>query len=181
MFVYRPELKTVPARPEQVVAIIESINTPMVAAEGRPLEPCQAYIMGVRNPSGLFSIYVYLYQNQSRDCLIYLHEPPEIPLASYQQFELQALNFVESMGFMVDNTNFRSLDTEHQKQLIQRLPMFYPSPSAYAQASAEQTATETEVEAGDVIELEEEAGQAEASMAVGQEGWQKIIRLLSSF
>jgi hypothetical protein len=181
LFVCRPELKTVPARPEQVVAIIESINTPMVAAEGRPLEPCQAYIMGVRNPSGLFSIYIYLYQSQSRDCLIYLHEPPEIPMASYQQFELQALNFVESMGFMVDNTNFRSLDTEHRKELIQRLPMFYPSPAAYAQANSQPAATETEVESAEVIELDEEAGQSEVSATVDQEGWQKIIRLLSSF
>ncbi len=183
MYSFHPELKSLPHGPQNVVAIIESINTPMVAAESRPLEPSQAYIVGMRTPAGTFSIYVYLYLSQSRDCLVYLHEPPEIPMASYHQFELEALQFVESMGFMVDNVNFRGLDAAHQQELLGRLPVFQTDLVAYARAvESEREGGEEEVLSdGEVMELEEVAEVESPPAALEGEELQKIARLLSSF
>lgn len=182
MFVIRPDLKVLPYGPQNIVAIIESINTPMVAAEGRPLEPSQAYIVGMRNPSGTFSIFVYLYLAQSRQCLIYTHEPPEIPMASYHQFELEALQFVESMGFMVDNVNFRGLDTAHQQELLARLPIFHVDLAAYAKAmNGERAAGEQDISDAEVMELEEVAEVENQPAPLEGDSLQKIMRLLSSF
>jgi len=110
---------------QQIVAIIESINSPMVAAANKPLEPAKAFIMGVRNSSGSFSIYIYLHLLQSRECMIYLHDSGEIPMESYHETELEAIQFVESMGFMLDNINFRDMQPEQQFNFIEKCPMFF--------------------------------------------------------
>jgi hypothetical protein len=40
------------------------------------------------------------------------------------QDEAQA--FLESMGFMLDNLNFRSIGTEQQEAALKRIPLFSP-------------------------------------------------------
>lgn len=197
MYEIRHDLKSVKVPAEQIVAIIESINTPMVAAEGKPLEPTKGLIMGVRNPSGMFSIYIYLHLLQSKECLIYLHDPPEIPMEAYHETEVEALQFVESMGFMVDNLNFRKLPPEQQQALIQGLPIFYDDLEAYARMlEPEPEGGEERAQADvdlsplqdDVIELSEVAEEVQEAeviqepvRVVSEEGLARIARLFSSF
>lgn len=194
MFDIHPEIKSIQVGCENIVTIIESINSPMVAAANKPLEPAKAFILGRRNPSGLFSIYVYLHLLQSKECLFYLHDPPEIPMESYHDTELEALQFVESMGFMVDNTNFRNLAPEQQTALMEQLPMFVEDLEAFARRqtalreggeSAEEEGADLEELADDVVELQELADAAEErptqAQVVSPEGVAKIIKLFSSF
>ncbi len=193
MYEIHPELKSIQTSSEQIVAIIESINNPMVAAAGKPLEPAKAFIVGVRNASGLFSIYVYLHLLQSKECLIYLHDPAEIPMESYHDIELEALQFVESMGFMVDNLNFRNLTVDQRDELMQHLPLFHDDLNEFArrmQKDGNENASDEEVL--DLAPLEEGVldldGAAEVTAPAGEreaivsdEGLAKIIRMFSSF
>jgi hypothetical protein len=163
----------------------------MVAAANKPLEPAKAYIVGVRNPSGLFSIYVYLHLLQSKECLIYLHDPTEIPMESYHDTEVEALQFVESMGFMVDNLNFRQMAPEQQQALMDSMPVFTDDLEAYAKRKEAETMevpdgedTDMEPLSADVIELDDVAevpAEAAPQKVVTQEGLAKIIKLFSSF
>ncbi|MBN2497561.1 MAG: hypothetical protein JXR96_23410 [Deltaproteobacteria bacterium] len=193
MYELRPDIKVIQTARENIVAIIESINTPYVAASGRPSEQSKAYIIGMRNASGLFSVYVYLHLIDSHDCLVYLHDPSEVPMESYHDTELEALGFVESMGFMVDNLNFRSLSPEQQIETMRSLPLFHADLQAFSKAhgGAEQE-TETEDEAvdlspleGDVLELGEVAEvvteKPSAAPVIPLEGLARIVRMLSSF
>lgn len=194
VFEIRPELKSIQVKREQIVALIESINNPMVAAANRPLEPAKAIILGVRNPSGLFSIYVYLHLPESNACLVYLHDSEEVPLEAYRETEMEAIQFVESMGFMLDNVNFRNLAPQQQTALMETLPLFYDNLQAFdrrikssqgmGEASNEGEADIPLLEEN-VIELEEVADASEPSPSnvpvIPQEGLAKIIRLLSSF
>lgn len=185
MYVIHPQLKQIPGTADQIVAIIESINSPMVAAEGRPLEPAKAYIVGMRNPSGLFSIYIYLHLMQSSDCLVYLHDPVEVPMDTYHDTELEALQFVESMGFMVDNINFRNLDQQQQSEVLERMPIFQQDLQAFSQRQQGRLGADevqTNAEDGEVLELEpiEEIAAAAPAVLSGEE-LKKIVRLLSSF
>ncbi len=185
MFALHNEITRIHAEREQLVAIIESINTPMVAAANKPLEPAKAFIVGVRNTAGTFSIYVYLHLMQSVECLVFLHDPPEIPLDRYHAVELEALQFVENMGFMVDNLNFRNLTEENQRALMKRLPVF----SSDLRAFVRDQQIEWGVAAGGddgVLELSDVAEVSEPEAVSGQaavprEGLVKIIRMLSSF
>ncbi len=193
MYEIHPELKSIQTSNDQIVAIIESINNPMVAAAGKPLEPAKAFIMGVRNASGLFSVYVYLHLLQSKECLIYLHDPAEIPMESYHDIELEALQFVESMGFMVDNLNFRNLPDDQRNELMQRLPLFHEDLVEFARKMKTDGGQDTEdEEVLDLAPLEEgvldlddvqevKATPAIQDALVSEEGLAKIIRMFSSF
>jgi len=194
VFDIHPEIKSIQVGREQIVTIIESINSPMVAAANKPLEPAKSFILGVRNPSGLFSIYVYLHLLQSKECQIFLHDPPEIPMESYHDTELEALQFVESMGFMVDNVNFRNMAPDQQSKLMDELPMFTDDLETFARQqaahrgevdSAEGSDADIPELADDVVELQELADSAGAQpvhvQVVSQEGLAKIIKLFSSF
>ncbi len=197
MFELREDIKYIQTSPENIVAIIESINQPMIAASGGAAEPAKAFIVGVRNSSGLFSIYVYLYLTKVHQSLIYLHDPVEIQMDSYHDTELDALGFVESMGFIVDNMNFRKMEPAQQRQLMSSLPCFHPDLEAFAREHGEENGNEmqenpddsivdlTPLE-GDIMELEEVAEDiieltSPVEKAVDEQGLAKIIRLLSSF
>ncbi len=198
MFELREDVKFIQTTPDNIVAIIESINQPMIAARGGAAEPAKAYIVGVRNSSGLFSIYVYLYLVRVHQCLVYLHDPVEIPMESYHDTELDALGFVESMGFIVDNMNFRKMDPQQQSQLMMSLPCFHSDLEAFAkQQGEEENNSMTEINddsaaldltplEDDIMELEEVAEDvieltSPIDMAVDEQGIAKIVRLLSSF
>jgi len=198
VFELREDIKHIQTVRESIVAIIESINQPMVAARGQAAEAAKCYIVGVRNASGLFSVYVYLYLVDLRECLVYLHDPPEIQMEEYHDTELEALGFVESMGFMVDNLNFRNVQPEQQVELMDSIPCFHGDLKAFAKThlAGQDPSDEEEgaVEGGekvdlspledDIIELEDAEIVSEppvAAQVITPEGLAKIIRMLSSF
>ncbi len=126
MFAIDPTLTHVDATREQVVAIIESVNQPQVGIPGKTPQVAQAFVAGVRNPNASFSIYVYLMLRQHFEAVIFTHPRGQFPLEAYREIESEALHFVESMGFMMENVNFRNLSTEAQDELVTRLPIFTP-------------------------------------------------------
>lgn len=134
MFTPAPDLNRIPAAPENLVAVIASINTPNVVLPNAEAEPTQAYILGVRNPDASFSIYIYLLQTLTKRPAIYCSEPRSIPLAQFPEIESEALQFVESMGFMLDNLNFRRQSPDDQISTYKRLPCF-KDPSEFAPAA----------------------------------------------
>jgi hypothetical protein len=136
-----------------VVAIIESVNQPQVGIPGKSPQVAQAFVTGVRNSNTSFSIYVYLLLRQEHEAVIFTHPRGEFPLDAYREIESEALHFVESMGFMMENVNFRNQSTAAQDELMMRLPVFAPIEKA-----------ETVDEAG---------GAGESS--------QKLARLLGAF
>jgi hypothetical protein len=194
VFEARTDIHFVQTRREWIVAIIEAINAPIVAAPGRQAEAAKAWIVGVLNTTQKFSIYVYLLFPESNESLVFLHDPPEVTKEAYHTTELEALQFVESMGFMVDNINFRSMTPEAQEQLLQSLPVFQADLKAWAKAQA---AAQPGIEGagdpdlspleGEVLELEEVAEEIPPAPAspptpvLSPEGVAKIVRVLSSF
>ena len=113
-------------------------------------------------------------------------------MEEYRDNELEALGFVESMGFMVDNLNFRKLPSEQQTELMTEIPCFQADLEAFAasRAGAEAPAEDGEqVDLSpledDVLELEEVAEEmvetVAASPVLAPEGLAKIARVLGSF
>lgn len=113
--------------PDQVVAVIESINAPNI---GTPLgtERTKAYIVGLRLPSGNFTVAIYLHLVESNRACIYASDPIEVSLDGYSELEADAIQFAESMGFMLDNLNFRAKPPEEIARLVNLLPFFHESP-----------------------------------------------------
>jgi hypothetical protein len=127
--VFRPDpsIPALPAHREQVVAIVESINQPQVSIPGKPAQAVQGHLCGMRNPNGSFSIYVGLHLPTSRENVFYVHDRPQLATVDdYREVELEGLQFLESMGFMLDNLNFRNLPPDAQEKTLQRIPLFTP-------------------------------------------------------
>lgn len=110
---------------ENVVAVIESINEPNISIPELGTEPTKAYLVGFAGPSGGYGIFCYLLFRDTNRPIIYISNPPEVAFEQYGILEADAIQFAESMGFMLDNMNFRAQPAEVQQRLIQELPFFY--------------------------------------------------------
>ncbi len=140
MFAIDPRLTHIEAAREQVVAIIESVNQPHVAIPGKSPQPAQGWVAGVRNANATFSLYIYLLLGSGTDAVIYALDQRQFPLESYREAETEALTFVESMGFMMENVNFRNLAPDAQKELLSRIPIFAPIQAKASEAPPEEEA-----------------------------------------
>jgi hypothetical protein len=132
-----PSIRFVPASREQVVALVESINQSQVSIPGKSPQAVQGYLCGLRNPSGTFSIFVALHLPRAGENVVYLHPQRELSLDEYRDVEIEGLHFLESMGFMLDNLNFRNLGQAQQVETLKRIPLFHPPRPPAATAPAE--------------------------------------------
>lgn len=123
MFTIDSRLRGLPVSREQVVALFQSINSPHLAVPGKQAGPAQAYILGVRGASG-FVVFVYLYLADGPDCAVYVPERRNLSADEYRLQEQEALAFAESMGFMMDNLNFRAQPPEQQDRMMKSFPVF---------------------------------------------------------
>jgi hypothetical protein len=126
VFKPEPSIAWVTATREQVVAVIESINQPQVSIPGKAPQQVFGHLCGVRNANGTFSIYVALHLPKSAENVVYVHEKGQLTVEEYREVEVEGLQFLESMGFMMDNLNFRNLSPEVQDQTLRRIPLFSP-------------------------------------------------------
>lgn len=124
MFTHLPGRLSLGVSAEAVVAVIESINTPNISIPELGTEPTKAYLVGVATPAGGFGIFCYLLMMDSNTPIIYISNPPEVAFEQYGALEGDAIQFAESMGFMLDNLNFRAQPPDVLTRLIDTLPFF---------------------------------------------------------
>jgi hypothetical protein len=113
-----------PVSREQVVALLESINQPQISIPGKASQAAQAYLCGVRNPDGTFAVFVSLFLAEAGENVIYAHVPPRLPGGRYAAAEEEGRHFLESMGFILDDLNFRAMAPEQQALAMERFPLF---------------------------------------------------------
>ena len=136
MFRPDPTIAFVAAVREQVVALIESINQAQISIPGKQPQAAHGHLCGLRNPNGSFSAFVGLYLPESAENVVYAREPREFPREQYLEAEAEGVHFLESMGFMLDNLNFRSLAVEVQESTLKRVPLFSSQKKPVARAGA---------------------------------------------
>jgi hypothetical protein len=127
VFFIDERFRGLPAAREQVLVLHQSINSPHLAIPAKPAGPAQAFVLGLRG-SGGFAVFIYLFLPEARDCAVYAPARRGVSPEDYQHDEAEALAFVESMGFMMDNTNFQGLPPAQQDELLKTLPLFYKDP-----------------------------------------------------
>lgn len=127
MFSIDERFRGLPAGREQVLLLHQSINSPHLAVPGKPAGPAQAFVVGLRGSSG-YAVFIYLFLSETKDCAVYAPARRGTSAEETEQHETEALAFVESMGFMMDNANFRSLSVAQQEELMKSLPVFHKDP-----------------------------------------------------
>ena len=137
MFQPEPSLTWIPAAREQVVAIVESINQPQVSIPGKASQQVSGHLVGIRNANGTLSIYVALHLPKSGENVVYVNDRRQLTVEEYRQVEVEGLQFLESMGFMLDNLNYRNLGPDVQEKTLGRIPLFsQPRPPGEVAAPA---------------------------------------------
>jgi hypothetical protein len=127
VFTIDERYRGLPAKSEQVIALHQSLNSPHLAIPGKKAGPAQAFVVGLRGANG-FGVFVYLYLAEAEDCAVYVSGKRNASPEEFQEEEGDALAFVESMGFMMDNANWRSLPPPRQDELLKTLPVFFKDP-----------------------------------------------------
>ncbi|MCW5830125.1 MAG: hypothetical protein KIT79_12520 [Deltaproteobacteria bacterium] len=126
----------VEAKPDRVVSLIRSLNKidliPQDGGDGEP-EPAEAFIVGVQRTPDQYELFAYLYHERTFTPRVYVWDGPKVTRASFADVEMQALNFIESMGFMMDNTQFRKLQPEERQSVFESVPVFASGGGSYRQ------------------------------------------------
>lgn len=131
-----PDRTHLPADPERIVALYEGTNQPLVQTAGRAAQPAQAAVVALRTGS-LFDVVVALTLTGTGENVIYAGPP--VQRNGVQQALEEALNFAESMGFILDQSGFTRLGAVHRVEMLGRLPAFSP-PEARPQQAKEDRA-----------------------------------------
>jgi len=145
--------------PEMVVDIYTSINQSTVAPPGRTPEPAQAYIATVYE-SGAYSVYIFLHLTRSNQGLLYAWSEGGAPPDKVNDIFQSALEFTESMGFMMDDMRYRDKSAEEKAQTFQDVPMFFADLAPF-RGQMEQGEEESPAEGDLVIESLEEGPEVE--------------------
>jgi len=136
-----------PATREQILALYTSLNTPHLAIPGKQAGPAQAFVVGVRGGQGAAVVFVYLYLAEAEDCAVYLSGRRNLTADDYREDEHDALAFVESLGFMMDDANWRAAPPTQQDEWLKALPVFFKDPklvpSVVARAEEKKNVTTT--------------------------------------
>jgi hypothetical protein len=135
MFLREDALTQLDVSPEQVLLLLISINTPMVALEDRPTEEAESTICTVRRESDMVSTYVHLAFKRSGG-VFYRYESDLYPEDLRGPVESAALSFAESLGFIMDDKKFDELDPDARKTLLERAIFTGPRSAAPETTSA---------------------------------------------
>lgn len=131
-------LDHIPAKRAHVVALYESINQPIVNLPGYGAAPTSAYVLSTRNARGAYAVFAYLYHRDVATVdlgmpqkppavVVYVSSPRKLTQALLKVEEAEAVRFVESMGFLLDNLQFQGRTREEQQKIIDEAPLFRPS------------------------------------------------------
>ena len=128
-----PQRTHLSAELSRIAALYEGTNQPLVQPSGRAPQPAQAVVVAFQD-GPLYDVVVALTLSESGENVIYAAPPlREKDLAPALE---EALNFAESMGFILDASGWSNIDADHQAELVERLPAFRP-PMAKAELVVE--------------------------------------------
>lgn len=85
---------------------------------------------------------------QSGESAVYVPSNGTVPAEQFQSEEAEALGFVESMGFIMDNLNFRGRPPDEQETIIRTMPVFMREPPPPAATGASVTSASGNTKAG---------------------------------
>lgn len=124
MFEIDSERQSLPLSPDKVLALVASLNAPMVVAADMPVEPTRAYICAYRDGVDEVSFSIYLHCVESNKGAFYRYDGGRVPQSRFDEVMSEAMAFAESLGFMMDDLGFRDLDPARREELMRETPMF---------------------------------------------------------
>ncbi len=148
MFVINERQKGLPkGTQKRIVSLLHSINEPKIAVADRPAETTRAFVCTVEEAPKKFQIHVVLHLTRSQTKVMFSSDLELFPQEKLRTMEDEALDFVESMGFMMDNMNVPKLPPKDCQAMLKDLPIFEdPAQEFSASKMAEEIRQQESVE-----------------------------------
>ncbi|MCC6807423.1 MAG: hypothetical protein IT381_08365 [Deltaproteobacteria bacterium] len=135
-FVHVSDRRTLPVEPASILFVMSSFNQVSLAVPGLDQEPAHAYIVAHKTPRGQYNVHVYILLQQTSTPVVYMRDGPPVADTGYQQVIAEALAFVESMGFLLDDIGFDKAPPEKRQAMIESFPFLREAPTAIAPGAA---------------------------------------------
>jgi hypothetical protein len=176
VFTVDPRFTYLAARRDQVLALIQSINAVSVKVPGYQASPAIAYIVVWHEGSGSASAAIYLHYKEQNTSSAYVYNPRIFPMTELPEVTVEATEFLESMGFMLDDTSYGTRRPEEQIALIERTPLFHRDLAKFAMSG-----DDSEIPEAVIVEVIEPADSEIPAPQQPAERTRAIGRLLMSF
>jgi type IV pilus assembly protein PilF len=118
-----PRRTHLPRDPSRVAALYEATNQPLVQPAGRPSQPARGAVVALEH-NGFYEAIVAITLPSSGENVIYAG--PKVAGHELSQALEEALDFAESMGFILDASGWTNLDEDRRLELIDRISAFHP-------------------------------------------------------
>lgn len=126
MFQLAPEREYVQVDPSAVAVVYHSVNSASVLLPGQPSAIARAVIVGYKRESKRYSVVVALHLVESKRHLLFAHDNPNLDPDGARAAATEAISFVESMGFFVENSGWKDMDPVAQRELLASMLVFQP-------------------------------------------------------
>lgn len=131
MYLIDPQRQTIDFQGRSIISLIQSINQPLIAAADYPAEETQAYVITLQAGDRSLSTYIFFHLQRSNQSVIYYYDQAPFMGDRLVEAETEAVDFVESMGFMMDNLRYDRLPEAERERLQKEIPLFYASLKEY--------------------------------------------------
>lgn len=122
MFVQHKQLKVLQVAPDKVSHLHVSSSPVQLAFVGFPPQLCQAYLARLDGRQKILIIVAY-YLTESRETVFFVPRCGEVEYDNADEIYEEGYAFVESMGFVLTETDYHLLTARKKQTYWQELPI----------------------------------------------------------
>jgi hypothetical protein len=125
LFVEHKQLKNLTVAADKIAHLHAASSSVQLAFAGRAPQLCRAYLFQiVGGQKTLVVVAFYLMEDQSS--IFFVPKSGETPLVDVEKIYEEGYSFVESMGFVLTETDFHLLSADKKQSYWKALPIFQP-------------------------------------------------------
>lgn len=126
MYKLAPEIDFLRIDQSAISVVYQSVNSASVLLPGQSSVLARAYVIGHKLESRRYAVLVALHLTEQKRHLFYLHDEGELDPEGARLAATEAIAFAESMGFFMENADWRNLDVVDQRELLAGMQVFQP-------------------------------------------------------
>jgi len=143
--------------------LMRSVNLSNVYFPGAGAEQARAYIIFIEKSRKLLPfVYFYLLSNEGK---MFSYSPESVEIKNFEAVKNEALEMVESMGFIMEEIDLLSLSPQEMKEIVKTLPFYYEDLEDFKKFMDEMEKGD-KVEVGEVEVIEEKEEEEEKEIEV---------------
>ncbi|WP_321371918.1 hypothetical protein [uncultured Desulfuromusa sp.] len=122
MFIQHKQLKNLNVPAEKVTHLHVASGSVQLAFAGYPPQLCQAYLLQISGGSKVL-IVVAFYLEESQSSIFFVPKFGELPVEDAEAVYEEGYSFIESMGFVLNESDFHLLSDQKKRSYWSALPI----------------------------------------------------------